>query len=436
MAQGRTASVRVPTFCGVLVLVAGLGGFGYWANSALLAGAVVAPGAFVSTGQNKIVQHLEGGVIKTISVREGDTVAAGQVLITLDDTNARAELLRLTLRYKRDLAIIARLRAEVADQDTMIFPEELTLLEDSDVVQIVSAQRTTFEARRNNLKTEIGSQEDGINSLREKITASETQKRFSHEQIALIEEELVGKRTLLDSGLVKKSEVLALRRAQASLLGEVGRLVGDIGDAKERIARARQQIADLRNSAIKTASEELHTTEADLIDLRERTRSAEGLLTRTKIVAPVNGTVVKLRYNTPDGVVEPGKPILEIVPNNVDLLIEVRVRPQDIDQIKRGQEAMIRLTALNRRITPTASGEVVYLSADALPDEKRSVLGGSDFYVARVRLNTNETWIHDRDFEPTPGMPAEVYIKTIERTFFEYLTKPIKDSFSRAFREL
>jgi HlyD family type I secretion membrane fusion protein len=428
--------IRVPAVLGAAILGLSVAGFGYWSNSALLAGAVVASGAFVSTGQNKIVQHLDGGLIRAISIREGDVVSTGQNLIQLDDVNAKTELRRLILRHKRAMAIVSRLQAEVLDQDEVTFPPDLLASDDSDVLPMVKGQLITFEARRNNLKTEIASQEEGINSLKEKIAASQVQMKYSYQQIELIDDELGGKNTLLQTGLIRKSEVMALRRAQANLQGEVGRLVGDVGDAKERIARARQQIADSRNIAIKKASEELHAAEAELIDLRERIRSAEGLLSRTNIAAPVDGIVVRLRYNTAGGVIEPGKPILEIVPSKVELLIEARVRPQDIDQIKRGQEATIRLTALNRRITPFASGEVVYLSADALPDEKRMTAGGTDFYIARVKLNEDQPWIHERDFHPTPGMPAEVYIKTSERTFFEYLMKPVKDSFSRAFREL
>jgi HlyD family secretion protein len=188
----------------------------------------------------------------------------------------------------------------------------------------------------------------------------------------------------------------------------VGRLVGDIGDAKERIARSEEQIVGVRNGSIKASVEQLHETLAELADVRERILASRRILERIRISSPVKGVVVKLRYHTPGGVVEAGKTVMEIVPVGERLLIEVRVRPQDIDNVKIGQQATIKLTALKQRITPMIAGEVVYVSAE----------------VAQIK-----------GFAPTPGMPAEVYIKTAERTFFEYLLQPLRDSMTRAFRE-
>ena len=211
--------------------------------------------------------------------------------------------------------------------------------------------------------------------------------------------------------------------------------MGDIGDSKERIARAVEQINGVRKTAIKTAVEQMHEVRGELVDVRERMLSAKGILDRTTIRAPVKGIVVKLRFHTRGGVVEPGKPIMELLPLNEPLIIEARVRPQDIDSVKHGQEAVVRLTALSQRVTPMVSGDVIYLSADTVADEKKSQqTGPTDIYVVRVRLHNQEV-AAIRGFNPTPGMPAEVFIKTTERTFFQYLMKPIEDSMSRAFRE-
>jgi HlyD family type I secretion membrane fusion protein len=181
--------------------------------------------------------------------------------------------------------------------------------------------------------------------------------------------------------------------------------------------------------------EQLYEISGELNDVRERMRSQVGIVDRINIVAPVRGSVVKLRYHTTGGVIEPGKSIMEIVPLQDELIIEARIRPQDIDKVKRGRWATVRLTALNQRVTPMIGGEVIYLSADALPDDKsRSAAPASDLYVVRVRLDRHEL-DKVRDFEPTPGMPAELYIQTSERTFFEYLMQPLKDSMARAFRE-
>ncbi|WP_230532347.1 HlyD family type I secretion periplasmic adaptor subunit [Microvirga roseola] len=429
-------STRLPTLLGTGILAFSVMGFGFWGSMAPIAGAVVTPGAFVATGQNKLIQHLEGGVIKEILVREGDLVEPGQALLELDETTPRAELRRLTLRQAHLLAIEARLRAEMIDTDEITFPRELELHRDTDpeIATIMKAQRATLAARRKSLASEIVSIKTGIDALEERVKGSTTQLASVRQQIAYFEEELQTKEQLLKSGLIRKSEVLALQRARANLQGEVGRLTGDIGDAKERIARSEEQIAGVRNTAVKTSVEQLHETLAELADVRERLLASQRVLDRIKLTSPVKGVVVKLRYHTPGGVVEPGKTVMEIVPLGENLLIEVRVRPQDIENVKMGQQAIIRMTALKQRITPMIAGQVVYVSADTLPDET-SQLTRSDVYVARVAPEPAEI-AKIEGFAPTPGMPAEVYIKTAERTFLQYLLQPLKDSMSRAFREL
>ncbi|MFJ5370882.1 HlyD family type I secretion periplasmic adaptor subunit, partial [Bosea sp. CER48] len=246
---------------------------------------------------------------------------------------------------------------------------------------------------------------------------------------------LEGKQVLLQRGYIRKPDVLSLQRLAANLSGEAGRITGDIGDARERIARSLEQIDGVRKSAQKAASDQLQDISADLNDVRERIHTVKGVLDRSNIVAPVRGTVVKLRYQTAGGVIEPGKNIMEIVSLQEELIIEAKVRPQDIDKIKHSQLASVRLTALNQRTTPMVSGRVIYISADALPDEKqRAFPGVPDLYVVRARLDpASLASLHD--FRPTPGMPADVYIQTSERTFFEYLLQPLKDSMARAFRE-
>jgi HlyD family type I secretion membrane fusion protein len=424
----------VPTSAGIISMVLFLVGFGYWSNTALIAGAVITSGAFVTTGQNKIIQHLEGGVIRDILVREGDVVDVGQTLIQLDPTAPRAELDRLVLRHMRSEAMEARLVAEIRNEPQVTYPADLVARRnDTDIKSIVGAQQLTFDAWRKNLEADIAALQDSISAIRERMSASLTQKKAVEHQIELIDEELTNKSALLPAGLVRKPEILALQRAQAALHGEVGKLDGEMGEAKEQIAKTEQQIVSMRTSSIKEAVEQLHQTRAEIADFRERIRTQQGILDRVNIAAPVRGIVVKLRYHTTGGVIEPGKNIMEILPVRDNLVIEVRVRPQDIDHVKIGQEASIRLTALNRRTTPTLTGKVLYVSADALPDDLQTVQG-REVYVVRVALDEDQP-PPMQNFKPKPGMPAEVYIKTTERTFFEYLMQPIRDSMSRAFRE-
>lgn len=429
-------STRRPTLMGYGILGVAVLGFGYWATTAPIAGAIIASGVFVTTSQNKIIQHLEGGVIRDLLVREGAPVEPRQVLMRLDDTSPKAELQRLRLRHARLAAIEARLQAEANEDREVSFPSDLTSqLNDPDIITIVETQRLTFTARRNNLMSELAALQEGINALEERVAGGRIQLTGVQRQLGLFQEELDAKSTLLKGGLIRKSEVLALQRAYANAEGEIGRLTGEMGDTRDRIARAREQMKSTRHAAIKTASEQLHEARAELNDVRERLASAKGVLDRIEITAPVKGVVVKMRYNTPGGVVEPGKSIMEIVPVGEDLIIEVRVRPQDIEHVKVGSGAGVRLTALNRRVVPIIAGSVVYLSADALPDEKARQQGAGDVYIARIRLDADEV-SKVQGFEPTPGMPAEVYIKTSERTFIDYLLRPLKDTMSRAFREL
>ncbi|ODS03589.1 secretion protein HlyD [Methyloceanibacter marginalis] len=402
-----------------------------------MAGAIIAGGSFVATGENKIIQHLEGGVIKEIRVREGDVVEKGDVLIDLDEREPRTELRRLELRKARAVAQEARLIAEMNEKDDVIVPQELVAQNSNpDIAEILERERQALAARRNAVKTEIATLMEGVDALNQRVEGGKVQLTAVRQQLAYVEEELEGKKSLLKKGLIRKPEVLSLERAKANLSGEIGRLNGEIGDARERIARIMEQVAGVETIPSKAAVEEMHKVSAELKDVRELINAAKAVVERVSITAPVNGIVVKLQYHTPGGVIEPGKPIMEILPIQAELLIEAQVKLGDIDVVKRGQHAMIRLSALNRRITPMIPGEVVYVSADSLVSGKQETQQTpSDVYIARIKLDLIEV-SKLPDFAPTPGMPVEVYIKTADRTFLEYLFKPIEDSMSRAFREL
>lgn len=436
--SGIPRSTRTATIFGFLVMTVFLAGFGSWAYTAPIAGAIIAGGSFVATGENKIIQHLEGGVIKQIRVREGDVVEKGAVLIDLDERQPRAELRRLVLREARAMAQEARLTAEMLEQDDVDFPQNvLDRRDDPDIAEIIEHERQALAARRNAIKTEIATLMEGVDALNQRVEGGKAQLVAVREQLAFVEEELEGKKSLLKKGLIRKPEVLSLERAKSNLTGEIGRLNGEIGDARERIARIMEQVTGVRNDTVKAAVEEMHQVSAELKDVSELVTSAKAVVERVSITAPVKGVVVKLQYHTPGGVIEPGKPIMELLPVQEELVIEAQVRPRDIDVVKRGQQAMVRLTALNRRITPMVGGEVVYVSADSLVTGRQpeSSQGQNDMYIARIKLNIIEV-SKISGFAPTPGMPVEVYIKTADRTFLEYLFKPIEDSMSRAFREL
>jgi HlyD family type I secretion membrane fusion protein len=414
--------------------------FGAWAGTALMSGAIVTAGHFVATGENKIVQHPDGGVIREIKIREGDKVEAGQVLMVLEDTTPKAELRRLHLREARFEAMRVRLQAEAERKTELVWPAAFHKYQvDPEMSSMLEAQMSTFLARQKNIQSEVAAQQESINALMQRIEAGKIQIANVERQAALFNEEIETKSQLVNSGLSRRSELLTLQRAHAGSTGELGRLLGEVGDARDRIARAREQIAGVYNAAVKTAMEQLHETLGELQDVRERIRTAEAVLGRIQVLAPVNGVVVKMRYHTPGGVVEAGRSILDLLPVDEHLLIEVKVRPQDIDHVKLEQDANIRFNFMNARSTPMVTGKVAYISADAVPDRAgfNASLDGTnkDVYLARIRINDGET-AKIPGFRAIAGMPVEVFIRTGDRTFFEYLTKPVTDSFARAFREL
>jgi HlyD family type I secretion membrane fusion protein len=443
--RGLPLSAWWPTIFGLAILVLWVGCFGVWAGFAPLHGAVVASGTFVATGQNKLIQHLEGGIIREHLVKEGDPVDANQVLVRLDDTSAKAKLRRLVLRQYRLLTMKARLEAEMRESDRLDMPSPLAASAgDPEVEAIFQRQRNELDARRTSLAAEELVLRKEIAGLEETIRGYEAQVKSAGQRFALFAEELKDKNMLLERQLARKAEVLSLRRAEASLAGDLGELTGRIADAKERIARASQRIAHLRSAAIQKAVQELRETETELDDVLEQSRAAQDVVERIDVRAPVQGVVVKQNFHTAGGVVAPGAVIMELLPVLDELIIEARVKPNDISHVAVGQQALVRLSALNQRITPMIMGRVTYVSADALvvqaqtspqPQPKGAQDNQRDHYVVRVRLDAEDARKRIDGFRPTPGMPADVYIKTGERTFFHYIMKPVLDSLSRAFRE-
>lgn len=441
--RGVPLSAKWPIFTGLAMLVVWLGCFGVWAGVAPLNSAVVTSGTFVATGQNKLVQHLEGGIIRKIAVKDGDAVEANQVLVRMDDTAANSKLRRLVLKKYRLLAMKARLEAEMSSSETIETPAAFSAsARDPEIKAVLERQRTELRARRTSLVTQESVLMKQVAGLEESIRGYQAQVQSTQQRIALFAEELKDKNSLLRQQLVRKSDVLALQRSEAGLEGELGEYLGRIADSKERIAQANERIAQLHSTALRDAIKELRETEADLDDVEEQIRAAQDVVDRADVRSPVRGIVVKRNFHTPGGVVSPGAVLLELLPIGEERVIEAHVSPKDISHVSVGQEALVRLSALNQRITPMVGASVIYVSADALAEQvqvKADTRPASDtrreFYVVRVRLDQDDILKHMPEFVPTPGMPADIYIKTGERTFFEYIMKPAIDSFSRAFRE-
>ena len=430
---------RGPIRIGIAILLLCLGGFSVWAAVAPLQGAVVVSGSFVATGQNKQVQHLEGGIVREVLVREGQHVVAGQSLLKLDPTAAEARLRRLVLRRYRLVILKARLEAEAQNQVHFTLPANVSFAEEGEeVAAIYARQLIELKARRSKIADEEEILRREIAGLQESITGYTTQARMTVERIALFSQELKDKSDLLERQLIRKTEILALRRAEAGLTGELASMQARAADARERVSRAEQQIAQLKSAALQKSLEDLRATETELDDVTEQIRAARDVMDRIEIRAPVAGIVVRLLYNTKGGVVSAGAVVLELLPLGDGLLIEARLNPKEVVHVKEGLGAMVRLSALNQRLTPMIEGKVVYVSADTVSQREPS--GGKDFarqdtFVVRVQLDEERALSKIADFKPTPGMPADVFIKTDKRTFMEYILKPLSDTFVRAFRE-
>ena len=418
---------------GMLLLALTFGGFGLWAFTAPLAAAVIAQGSFVATGQNKIIQHLEGGIIRDILVREGDRIDAGQMLLRLDPTAAEANERELELRRARLEATEARLLAEYRREPRLRVPADLEAdRADHEIAAILDGQALAFEVSQSALENDVALFERNIEALVIRAVGYEAQLEAYGRQHAVLKGDYDSKLSLLERGLIRRSEMTQLQTAMLEVEGQLGRLRAEIDEIEEVKGRYEAQKAQAIQKYRQTALEDLQGIQAQLDGIREQSRAAQDVLERADILAPVSGRVVRLYYHTSGGVVESGRPILEILPEDEPLIIETQVPRADIDSVRIGQPATVRLTALNQRTTPVLDGTVYYVSPDSITDT--STGAPAEVYVARVSIEPEEL-SRVRGFTPTPGMPAEIMIQTAERTFAQYLAKPVKDSMIRAFRE-
>lgn len=416
---------------GVVAILVAFGGFGTWAAIAPLSSAAIALGVVTVDSNHKKVQHLEGGIIKALLVRDGDTVAAGDVLIQLDETRPRASLAILQIKYDAARAIEARLLAEQDAAPQIEFASDLLKRRgEENVAEILSGQEALFEARRNALDGERTILESRIAQIKNDIVGIRAQQKAKEDQIELVEDEARSLRKLLKKGYVGKPRYLALEREIARLEGERGEHISEIAHANTKIGETKLQIIQLRRELQEKVAEELRSNRAEILDLEERIGAAQHVLDHIEIRAPVSGSVVGMAVHTIGGVIKAGETVLDIVPADDRLIIEARVQPQDIDNVQVGQQANIRFTAFKRRNTPSLIGHVSYVSADRIVDSR----SGEVYYMAWLGVSDSEmARLGDKRLQP--GMPAEVMIKTGEGTAIEYLAQPFLDSMERAWRE-
>jgi len=424
---------RGPMILGVITLIILLGGFGYWAATTNISGAIIASGQIEVDQNRQIVQHPDGGVVADIMVDEGDTVVEGTPLIRLDDTLLKSELSIIEGQLFEMMARRARLDAE---RDlSQIITYEPELLErvklDKEVSDLVDGQNRLFSARGDSIAREseqLGKRRDQI---ADQIIGIDAQQTALREQVALIEEELTDQQSLLDRGLAQASRVLSLRRERSRLSGTVGELTSQKAQAEGRITETDIEILKLETRRREEAITQLRDLGFRERELAEQRRALVERLSRLEIRAPVSGIVYGLQVFAPRSVIRPADPVLYIVPQDRPLVIAAKVEPIHIDKLYINQEVSLRFSSLDQRQTPELFGTVVQISADSFTDEANRF----SYYRAEIVLSEGEM---DRLPENTvliPGMPVEAFIRTEDRTPLAYLVKPMADYFSKAFRE-
>jgi HlyD family secretion protein len=425
--------LRRPVRAGVLVIVLFFGGIGWWAASAPLAGAAIAPGVISPDGSRRVVQHLEGGIIREILVSDGSRVRAGDPLIVLEDVQARAGFDALEARFHTLAATQARLLAEQSAAGSVSFPPWLIEVTSNDptALEAMVAQRALFDTRAKALEDRKDILRRRMEQLREEIAGLEAQIVADSRQIVLIDEEIQDVEQLYRKGLERKSRLLALQRARADIHGNRAERRARIARAQQAIGETELQIIAQDTAQLEAVNEEASQIQFELAEIEQRLAASRDVLQRTLITAPVDGTVVALRFRTAGGVVRPGEPVLEIVPDNEELLIDARLSPMDIDVVRAGLPARVVLPAFQQRHMPQIEGRVRQVSPDAIADAQT----GQRFFAVRVEIDRDRLAALAPALELTPGMPAEVYITTGERTALDYLLGPLYDSLRRAWRE-
>ncbi|RVQ02559.1 HlyD family type I secretion periplasmic adaptor subunit [Sinorhizobium meliloti] len=411
-----------------LALVAGVGG---WAATTELSSAIVAGGVVIVDDNVKKVQHLTGGIVGELLVKEGDRVEAGQVLIRLDGTTVRANLAIIESTLAQFYARRARLQAERIGAASFEIEEDLAeFIPGTAAAKLIEGEQRLFDSRRSALSGMKGQLESRKAQLADEVEGLTVQLNAIEEALKLIAEELTGVDSLFGQGLVPMQRVTTLKRQRAELEGGRGRHIAARAQARGKSSEIDLQILQLDEDRRSEISKELTDVEAKIAEYEERRTAATDQLRRLDITAPLPGRIYQLAIHTVNGVINPGETLMLVVPEAEDLTVEAKVATHDIDQIRVGQLVEIRFSAFNQRTTPEVEAEVVTVAPDLVTDERT----GASYYPLRIRPKA-ESLAKLKGLSLYPGMPAEVFIKIADRTVISYLIKPLTDQMRHAFRE-
>lgn len=416
---------------GMIILLLAFGGFGTWAFTATLAVAVVAPGNVSMESFKRTVQHLEGGIVHELLVNDGDYVEAGDPLVVLSDTQARSQLEIARSQYLINRAMEIRLLAEQQGAELLDFPDDLLESELPRVQQVLAVQQSLFVARRESLQGAMESLDEQVVQMREQIDGLESQIDVNTRRVRSLRAEAEDFRSLFREGLGDNQRLRELERQVLEYEGRIAQHRSEIASLRSRISENQLQKEVRRQEFQSEVGEQLRNAQAQIAEAEEQITSLADKVARTTVMAPVSGTVVGRQVHTVGAVIRPGDTIMEVVPSEDGFVVEARIPNRDIDQIFRGQHAEIRFSAFNQRLTNIIDAEVIYVSADSFEDEAT----GQRYYRARVRVTEEGQEDMTEQMQLLSGMPAEVMIRTGERTFASYIAKPISDMLARAIRE-
>lgn len=424
--------LRGVTWTGNLLVCGFVIGLGAWSAYAPLESAAIAAGTVESESSRKTIQHLEGGIVRQILVADGDVVRAGQTIISLEDTKARAEAQSLRGQLWEAIAREARIRAEQHGEGQVSFPPELEMAQKASpqVSAVLAGQQGIFETRRQVFQSQVAVTREKRSQVEKEIEGLRAQEGAASRRIEIVRDEAATVATLVSKGLERRPRLLNLERELADIEGRRGEIVAQISRAGQVINESEAVLLKLEHDRQNEIAQSLREVQNQIFQIRERLQSADDQLSRTAIKAPEDGVVTDLRIHTPGGVIGAGAPLMDLVPRQDRLVVIARVRPEDIDVVRPGLNADVNLLPYNQRRVPRLHGSVIHVSADRLVDKRTD----QPYYAAKIRVQDPAS-AGIEDVRIIPGMPAQVFIKTGRGTVALYALKPLLDSFHGAFRE-
>lgn len=423
-----TRLVRSGLFFGVLLFIIAL----LWGSFAPIQGAVIASGSIKIDLNRKTLQHLEGGIVKEILVREGSRVKKGQTLLILEDVSTRSEYFILKDRYYGTKAKEARLLAQKKNSDTFIVPKEFSDSKEEKIKRILSNEKDLFYSKLKSFK-------DQVNLLTFEITQTELElKGLGKESEAIkagigyIKKQLRASKSLKKKGYIEDSIIWEQERLLAEKREKTGSLIAQVAVAQAKITNTKLRIITLENDYTQEADDQLKEAQKELFEIQQLLRPAQYAFERSEVVAPLAGQVINLKVNTVGGVVRPGEELMELVPNKKELIIEAKIETSDIDSVHLDQATNIQLLAYSSRKTPLLTGKINYISDDVIED---SINKGIYYYLCHIRVDDAAIARLSDDIILFPGMPITAFIQTRSKTFIDFILEPLISSTRKALRE-